>query len=61
VFWPEGFGGRFDAASALIAAIALLALIRYKTGVIPVIAGCGAAGLLIFFIKAWLDQAGVPS
>ncbi|MGH8550430.1 MAG: chromate efflux transporter [Methylococcales bacterium] len=59
VFWPRGFTGRFDAISALIGLAALLALLRYKAGVIPVIAACGAAGFLFNFLKPWLGQAGV--
>ena len=56
VFWPQGFAGRFDAIAALIGLSALLALLRYKVGVIPVIAACGAAGLLFNFVKPWLAQ-----
>jgi chromate transporter len=59
VFWPQGVEGRFDGIAALIGAGALLALFRYKVGVIPVIAGCGAAGLLFWFLKPWLVQYGV--
>ena len=59
VFWPQGFAGRFDAIAALIGLSALLALLRYKIGVIPVIAACGAAGLLFNFFKPWLAQVGV--
>ena len=59
VFWPQGFAGRFDAIAALIGLAALLALLRYKVGVIPVIAACGTAGLLFNFLKPWLAQAGV--
>ena len=59
VFWPEGFSGRFDGVSSLIGLCALLALIRYKAGVIPIIVACGATGLLFTFIKPWLVQAGV--
>lgn len=59
VFWPQGFQGRFDAVAALIGLCALLALLRYKAGVIPVIAVCGIAGLLVTFIKPWLEQGGV--
>lgn len=59
VFWPHGFQGRFDAAAALIGLFALLALLRYKAGVIPVIAVCGATGLLFTFVKPWLEQVGV--
>lgn len=50
VFWPQGFTGRFDAITALIGLSALLALLRYKAGVIPVIAVCGATGFLFTFI-----------
>lgn len=54
VFWPQGFTGRFDAIAALIGLFALLALLRYKAGVIPVIAVCGATGFLLTVIKPWL-------
>ncbi|MRV73707.1 chromate efflux transporter [Duganella sp. FT92W] len=47
VLWPQGFGGRFDPWSAVIAAGAAVALLRYKRNVIHVIAGCAAAGLAI--------------
>jgi chromate transporter len=46
VLWPDGFSGRFDAFSLLLGLAALAALWRYRTGMIPVIFGCGAAGLL---------------
>jgi chromate transporter len=59
VFWPQGFEGRFDGIAALIGAGALLALFRYKAGVIPVIAVCAAAGLLFTFLNSWLIQHGV--
>ncbi|MEI7995233.1 MAG: chromate efflux transporter [Methylococcaceae bacterium] len=58
VFWPQGFAGRFDAIAALIGLSALLALFRFKVGVIPVIAVCGAAGFLLTFVKPWLEQLG---
>jgi chromate transporter len=38
-------GGPVDVAALVIAAAAAVALLRYKVGVIPVIAGCAAAGL----------------
>jgi len=59
VFWPQGFEGPFDRFSALVGLCALLALFRYKVGIIPVIVGCGAAGLVFTFIRPWLIQAGV--
>ncbi len=51
VLWPQGFSGRFDAGSALIAAAAALALFRFKVGVLPLLAGCAAAGLLIGWLR----------
>ncbi|MDD1617529.1 MAG: chromate transporter, partial [Methylococcaceae bacterium NSP1-2] len=47
IFWPEGFSGHFDSLAVLITAAALLALFRYKLGIIPVIAVCGMVGLLV--------------
>ena len=47
VLWPQGFAGRFDWPSALIALAAAIALLRYKMNVIPVIAGCALLGLAI--------------
>jgi chromate transporter len=52
VFWPNGFSGRFDYVSALIGAAALLMLLRYRIGVISVIAACGAAGLVFNLVTA---------
>jgi chromate transporter len=46
VLWPQGFGGAFEWPALLIGSIAALALFRFRVGVIPVILGCGAAGLL---------------
>ncbi len=47
VFWPAGFGRNFDGVAALIGAYALIALFRFKIGVIPVIVVSAAAGLLV--------------
>ncbi len=51
VLWPQAsnevpFAGPFEGFSALIGLAALAALWRYKTGMIPVIFACGAAGLI---------------
>src|SRR5439155_961841 len=54
VLWPQGFGGRFDALSALIALAAGVALLRFKAGVIPVLAACAGAGLLVTLAQAWM-------
>ena len=47
VLWPQGWAGSFDAVAALITLAAAVALMRFKRGVIEVIAACGAAGLLL--------------
>ncbi|HEY8977524.1 MAG TPA: chromate efflux transporter [Burkholderiaceae bacterium] len=47
VLWPHGPGGRFDAAALAIGIAAAVALFRLRAGVIPVIAGCALAGLLL--------------
>jgi chromate transporter len=46
VFWPEGFSGRFEWFSLLVGLAAIVALWRFKAGMIPVIFACGAAGLI---------------
>jgi chromate transporter len=45
VLWPQGYPGRFDAVSALIAIAAAIALLRFRRSVMEVIAACGAIGL----------------
>ncbi len=52
VLWPDGWGGHFDWVSALIGLAAGVALFRFRVGVIPVILGCGAAGLAIRLLAA---------
>ena len=47
VLWPAGFGGRFEWAAALLGIGAAVALFRFKAGIIPVIAACGAVGLAL--------------
>lgn len=44
VLWPEGFAGRFEWFSALLGIAALIALFRFRAGVIPVIAVCALLG-----------------
>ena len=50
VLWPQGFDGRFELASALIALGAAVALFRFQRNVIHVIAGSGLVGLLFKWI-----------
>jgi len=52
VFWPVGWSAGkllagLDPVALAIAAVAALALFRYKAGVIPVILAAGAAGLAV--------------
>jgi chromate transporter len=47
VWWPSGLSGAVDVPSVLIAVAALIALMRFKLGVIPVIAACGLTGLAL--------------
>ncbi|PXW95215.1 chromate transporter [Sphaerotilus hippei] len=46
VLWPRGFAGSFEWAGAVIGAAAALALLRFRTGVIPVVLASGVAGLV---------------
>ena len=54
VLWPQGFGGRFDVVSAVIAALAALALFRFKVGVLPLLGACAAAGLAVTLLRPLL-------
>jgi chromate transporter len=52
VFWPDAaaaspFAGRFDIPAAAIAVAALVALVKFNRGVIPVIAAAAVAGIAI--------------
>ncbi len=47
VLWPAGSSGRFEWPSALIALAAAIALLRFKRGVVEVIAACAVIGLLL--------------
>lgn len=47
VLWPQGFGGDFDAFAAALAAAALVALARFKRGVIETLVVCAGAGLAL--------------
>jgi len=54
VFWPSGWAGAFDAVAAVVSALALLALLRYKIGVIKVIVSAGVLGLAVTLVKPWV-------
>lgn len=46
VLWPRGLGGRFDWVSGLLTLAAVAALMRFRRGVIEVIAGSAVMGLV---------------
>ncbi len=51
VFWPRGFAGPTEWFSIALAVATLAALWRFKAGIIPVIAACGAAGLVQHLVR----------
>ena len=51
VLWPKGWSGPFDVVSALIALGAGVALLRFKRGVIEVIAACAVIGLAVHLLR----------
>jgi chromate transporter len=56
VLWPQGFAGRFDVMSAVIAAAAAVALFRFKVGVMPLLGACAAAGVAWTFLQPRLGS-----
>ncbi|WP_137919728.1 chromate efflux transporter [Hydrogenophaga sp. 2FB] len=50
VWWPQGFAGAFDAPSAAITLLALVALFRFRLGVMPLLGLCALAGLALTFL-----------
>ncbi|MBA0389776.1 chromate efflux transporter [Stenotrophomonas maltophilia] len=53
VFWPQGFVGPFDWPSALLTLFAVVALFRFKRGVIQVLACCALLGLAVYLMRNW--------
>jgi chromate transporter len=51
VLWPGGWDGGFDWISGAVGIAALVALVRYKAGVIPVIGACALAGLAVTLLR----------
>lgn len=47
--WPVA--ASVDAAALLLSAAAVVAVFRFKAGVLPVIGACAAAGLLLHFLR----------
>ena len=45
VLWPEGFESTFEWFSAVIGALAFVALFKYNAGIVPVIGACAVLGL----------------
>lgn len=51
LLWPQGFGGPFDAAAALLALAAAIALLRFKRSVMEVIAASALLGLALHALR----------
>ncbi|MGX0957296.1 chromate transport protein ChrA [Pseudomonas viridiflava] len=51
VLWPQGFEGRIDWPSALIATAAAIALFRFKRGVIQVLITCALTGVAVHLLR----------
>ena len=51
VWWPQGFGGRFDGVSALITVAAAIALFRFKVGIMGLLGTCALIGLITTFVR----------
>lgn len=52
VLWPAGFQGRFEWPLLALGITALIALFRFRVGIVPVIAACGIAGLAFRLLAA---------
>lgn len=50
VLWPQGLEARFEWFSAVIGIAAMIALFKYKTGIVSVIAASAVAGLTYSYI-----------
>ena len=46
VFWPQGLGSRIEWPSVVLAALAVIAIFRFKMNVIPVILASGLLGMI---------------
>ena len=51
VLWPHGFAGAFEWTSAAIAVAALVALFRFKVGVLPLLGGSALVGLALTLLR----------
>lgn len=47
VFWPQGWGTPMAIPTVGIAAVAAIALFRYRVGVVPLLLVCGIVGLIL--------------
>ncbi len=54
VFWPHGFGADIDLVSVAIAAGAMLALFRFRLGVITLLGACATIGLAVSLLAPTL-------
>jgi len=50
VLWPQGFNGKFEWFASIIGVLAFVALVRFKLGIVTVIAACAIMGLAYSFM-----------
>ena len=47
VWWPQGIAGAIDLPAVALTLVAVIALIRFRVGVIPLLLACALVGLLL--------------
>ncbi len=52
VLWPQGLAGRFDGVAAAVGLAAAVALMRFKVGVMTVVAASAAVGLWLALLRS---------
>jgi chromate transporter len=51
VLWPEGYAGPFEWPALVIGTVAFIALFYYRAGIVSVIGGCAAIGLVYSILQ----------
>jgi chromate transporter len=51
VLWPQGVTGPFEGLSAAVALVAVIALFRFRAGVLPLLGTCALVGLVAALLR----------
>jgi len=51
VLWPQGFTGPFEGLSAAVTLVAVVALFRFRAGVLPLLGACALVGLVAALLR----------